>query len=104
MTGLFHQLLTFDNQFEVEKSRKPALTIFDPYTGQKDWYHMVHLEGANNPAVDRAHHVKNIHYGNKGIYAITRFADETVLHTGYKNKIVFHYVASAELGGADGTG
>lgn len=93
----------FDNAFEVEKSRTPEVVIFNPNTGQKDWYRMIHLEG-HNAGADMNHHVKHVHYSSKGIYAITRFIDETTLMTGYKNKIAFHYVASAELGGADGSG
>jgi microcystin-dependent protein len=92
----------FDNPFEVEKSRTPEIAIFNPMTGMRDWYRMIHLEG-NNQGADMHHHVKQVWYSTKGIRAITRFREETTMVTGYKNKIAFHYVASAELGGADGS-
>ena len=90
----------FHYQFAVNKSRKPELAIFNPTTGQQNWYNMIHYQAGS----DANHHVKSVHYNAKNIQSITRFRDETTLITSHKNKLTFHYAASAELGGADGSG
>lgn len=91
----------FNMPYRTRKRAVPTTTVWNPKTGEKDSYTMVHYESGS----DLNHNVKNVYGSDTNIHAIRRYCanclhedpNGTVLITGYRNKISFHYTADAEI-------
>ena len=84
----------FNTKFERRMRNEPEVVIWNPATGAKDSFSMIHRESGSS-----VNHAVNVPGGvgksTTNIYHITR-TNASTLNSGFRNKIQFHYTADAE--------
>jgi microcystin-dependent protein len=83
----------FNTKFERRMRNEPEVVIWNPATGAKNSFSMIHRESGSS--INHAVATGGVGKSTTNIYHITRTTAST-LNAGYKNKIQFHYTADAE--------
>ena len=78
-------------QFRTRKRIQPTVTIYNPYNGNTNNVYMLHRQSGTSTHWS----VSSTQQSETGIHKIVRGSGSWA--SGYKNKMAFHYTASAEL-------